>query len=376
MNNVDRLSSIGTNVTTLPFSKEEIELYESFKVSYDHKEKPEKFGFSWCGRNFIQLGKMNYVTAIGCTKVAAGKSIFCHLLMAASLCGEIYDQSNPANKLQCLINNCTSMYIDAEMGRSSTYTALLRIKQTCSIYGFDTPYQYKRRTLSFSIEITNAEKIIRALRYYIINYHPDVVYIDNMVFLLNNMYVNDPTSANRIAELDALCRQYNVTIVLVVHGNKAAEDTNLTGTAGTMVMRISAYGLAIQEGETNEPGKFKHVVTQKARQGGIDGLPDLNFHFLPFISGPYESVYPVLGRPPKEATEDTVSYFQHMFGDKETMSRTEMVNQIMKDKRIKNRQAQNTINDAVKTSIIVKIGGEKRDPYKLLIKSAMCNEKE
>lgn len=177
-------------------------------------------------------------------------------MMATSLCGEIYDQSEPDNKLRCLVKNCTSMYVDAEMGRSSTYTALIRIKQTCAIYGVPSPYRYKRRTLAASWDASDADMLVKALLFYIKRFNPDVIYIDNMVFILNNMDVNDPTSAKRIADIDALCRQYGVTIVLVAHGNKAAEDANLAGTAGTMTMRLSAYGLAIQEGEENEPGSL------------------------------------------------------------------------------------------------------------------------
>lgn len=368
---VDSLNRDGGNNSTQvapseQFSPEEIALFQGYMVSYDKKEKPEEFLFSWCGRKFIQRYKMNYITAIGASKVAAGKSMLCHLMMATSLCGEVYDQSEPDNKLQCLVKNCSSLYIDAEMGRSSTYTALIRIKQTCAIYGNPTPYRYKQRTRAASLDAADADKLVRALQYYIVTFKPDVIYIDNMVFILNNMDVNDPTSAKRIADIDALCRQHHVTIVLVAHGNKSAEDANLAGTAGTMTMRLSAYGLAIEEGEIEEPGKFKHVVAQKARQGGFDGLPDLTFHFLPFISGPYESVYPVLGQPLKQASEDDITFFRRMFEGKETMQRMEMEQYIRKVKDLQERQARNVVTDAVKTSIIVKIGDGKRDPYRLV----------
>ena len=348
------------------FSPEEIQLFQGYMVDYDHKEKPEEFIFSWCGRKFIQRYKMNYITAIGASKVAAGKSMLCHLMMATSLCGEVYDQSEPEHKLQCLVKNCSSLYIDAEMGRSSTYTALIRIKQTCAIYGNPVPYRYKQRTRAASLDAADADKLVRALNYYIVTFKPDVIYIDNMVFILNNMDVNDPTSAKRIAEIDALCRQHHVTIVLVAHGNKSADDVNLAGSAGTMTMRLSAYGLAIQEGESDEPGKFKHVITQKARQGGFDGLPDLTFHFLPFISGPYESVYPVLGEPLRQPTEDEVMLFERMFEGKDTMQRKDMEQYIRDVKGLQERQARNVVTDAVKTSVIVKVGGGKRDPYKLV----------
>ncbi len=377
--NVDLNSNEGKNSTqiTTPlepeFSPEEVEQFQGALVSYDHREKPEEFVFDWCGRKFIQKGKLNYITAIGASKVAAGKSMLCHLMMATSLCGEIYDQSEPDNKLRCLVKNCTSMYVDAEMGRSSTYTALIRIKQTCAIYGVPSPYRYKRRTLAASWDASDADMLVKALLFYIKRFNPDVIYIDNMVFILNNMDVNDPTSAKRIADIDALCRQHGVTIVLVAHGNKAAEDANLAGTAGTMTMRLSAYGLAIQEGEEDEPGKFKHVVTQKARQGGFEGLPDLTFHFLPFISGPYESVYPVLGQPLRQATEDEVSYFQRMFDGKETMARVEMERYIANDRSVTERQASNVVTDAVKTAIIVKTGEGKRDPYRLTLKREKGN---
>lgn len=378
--NVDLNSNEGKNSTQIAtpiepeFSLEEVEQFQGALVSYDHREKPEEFVFDWCGRKFIQKGKLNYITAIGASKVAAGKSMLCHLMMATSLCGEIYDQSEPDNKLRCLVKNCTSMYVDAEMGRSSTYTALIRIKQTCAIYGVPSPYRYKRRTLAASWDASDADMLVKALLFYIKRFNPDVIYIDNMVFILNNMDVNDPTSAKRIADIDALCRQYGVTIVLVAHGNKAAEDANLAGTAGTMTMRLSAYGLAIQEGEEDEPGKFKHVVTQKARQGGFEGLPDLTFHFLPFISGPYESVYPVLGQPLRQATEDEVSYFQRMFDGKETMARVEMERYIANDRSVTERQASNVVTDAVKTAIIVKTGEGKRDPYRLTLKREKGNE--
>ena len=373
------LTSDGANNSTPiaspeQFSPEEIQLFQGYMVDYDHKEKPEECIFSWCGRKFIQRYKMNYITAIGASKVAAGKSMLCHLMMATSLCGEVYDQSEPEHKLQCLVKNCSSLYIDAEMGRSSTYTALIRIKQTCAIYGNPVPYRYKQRTRAASLDAADADKLVRALNYYIVTFKPDVIYIDNMVFILNNMDVNDPTSAKRIAEIDALCRQHHVTIVLVAHGNKSADDVNLAGSAGTMTMRLSAYGLAIEEGEESQPGKFKHVITQKARQGGFDGLPDLTFHFLPFISGPYESVYPVLGEPLRQPTEDEVSRFTKMFEGRETMSRMEMVKCITDGEGVKDRQAHNIINDAVKTAVIMKVGDGKRDPYKLLRKSEMCNE--
>ena len=368
----DDLNRDGGNNSTqatpsLEFSEEDIKAFDAALVDYDHKEKPEEFIFSWCGRKFIQRHKLNYITAIGASKVAAGKSMLCHLLMATSLCGETYDQSEPNNKLACLVKHCKSMYIDAEMGRSSTYTALIRIKQTCALYGCPTPYHYKQRTRAASWDAADADRLVMALQYYIYKFSPDVIYIDNMVFILNNMDVNDPTSAKRIADIDALCRQHGVTIVLVAHGNKAAEDANLAVTAGTMTMRLSAYGLAIQEGEMEEPGKFKQVVTQKARQGGFDGLPDLTFHFLPFISGQYESVYPVLGQPLKQASEDDITFFQRMFEGKETMRRMEMEQYIREAKGLQERQARNVVTDAVKTSIIVKVGDGKRDPYKLVI---------
>lgn len=356
------------------FSEEEEQQFEKMLIDYDHKEKPEEFIFEWCGKKFIQRGKLNYLTAIGARKVAAGKSMLCHLMMATSLCGEIYDQSNPKNKLCCLLKNCKSMYIDAEMGRSSTYTALLRIKQTCAFYGNPTPYKYKQRTLAASFESAYTDMFIKAMHYYIIKYKPNVLYVDNMVFILNNMDVNDATSAQRITELDALCQKYGITIILVAHGNKASEDSNVTGAAGTATMRLSAYGLAIEEGEDKEPNKFKRIITQKARQGGFDGLPDLTFHFLPFISGQYESVYPVLGEPLKKASTDDVKFFINMFNQRETMKRKEMEEYISKNKGTTERQASNIVTEAIKKAIIVKSGDGKFDPYKLVLKREIGNE--
>lgn len=358
--------AVDSYLKELNFSPEEIALFDSWAVTFDKREPPEEFLFSWCGRKFIQLHKLNYITAIGASKVAAGKSMLCHLFMAASLCGEIADMSEEKNKLTCMVRNCTSMYIDAEMGRSSVYTALFRIKQTCEAYGIQVPYKYKQRTRSAYIDTRDANMLVRALKFYIITLRPNVIYIDNMVFVLNNMDVNDPTSAQRIAEIDALCHDYDVTIVLVAHGNKSAEDANLAGTAGTMVMRLSAYGLAIQEGETDKPGKYKKVITQKARQGGFDGLPDMCFRFIPFISGPYESVYPVLGQPLEGPTETEIDYFHKVFEGRETMARSEIEKYIQRDKGVKERRAADIVGEAIQRAIIVKIGTGLRDPYKLL----------
>lgn len=52
----------------------------------------------------------------------------------------------------------------------------------------------------------------------------------------------------------------------------------------------------------------------------------------------------------------------------------EMVKCITDGEGVKDRQAHNIINDAVKTAVIMKVGDGKRDPYKLLRKSEMCNE--
>lgn len=355
------------NTKTALYTDEDEKIFESWRVTYDHKEKPEEFLFTWCGRRFVQIHKLNYITAVGAAKVAAGKSMLCHLLMAASLTGEIYDMTDDKNKLTCLVKHCASLYIDCEMGRPSVYTALIRIKQTCEAYGHPTPYHYKQRSLATYIPTKDIDRLVDGIVYYIKNYHVDVIYLDNMVFALPEMDVNNQESAKRIADIDGLCHDYNVTVIIIAHGNKSADDANLAGVAGTAVMRLSAYGLAIEEGESKEPGKFKKVITQKARQGGFEGIPDMCFRFIPFVSGPYESVYPVLGQPLEAPSEDKIEYMHKVFGNNEIMSYTAIKEFIIEDRKYKDeRMAENVIKDAVSKSIIVKTDTKKRAPYMLL----------
>lgn len=349
----------------LNFTPEEIALYETWPVTFDKKEAPERFLFEWQGHHFIQLGKLNGITATGLAKVAAGKSMLCNLMMAASLCGEIWDVHEPAHKLKCLVKNCKSLYIDVEMGRGSTYSALFRIKMICESYNVHVPHCYKMRTRSVSVEAPTIDEILRGIQFHILKELPDVVYIDNMVFVLDNMDVNGPLSALRIAQIDSWCKKYNTTIVLVAHGNKSAEDVNIAGTAGTMVSRISSYILAIEPGDIEHPNEWKKVITQKARQGGFPDDMPLPFHFLPFTCEGVNSVYPVLGQCLNDPKDWLVELFDSLFDGRESLSYTDMCKGIIEKRGVQERESKGIISEAIRTQVITKTGTGKRDPYKL-----------
>lgn len=168
-----------------------------------------------------------------CGKAKSGKTYFLSILMAACL-------TQKALALERIVHTDLSdltdlkplrvLWIDTEQSQQSTQEILkdrvIPLAEKCHTDDIDnTFYAFNLRGLGFEKRGKMVNVAIRTIK-------PDICIIDGIKDLMTD--INDAVQATRIMEqLMALAKEFNCSIVCVLHLNKSEQDRNMRGSIGT-----------------------------------------------------------------------------------------------------------------------------------------------
>lgn len=175
-----------------------------------------------------------------------GKTTSIALMISAILKGQL-------EKLTCLDNEATVLYIDTEQRKADTHAFIGKIRD---LIGDDTDMN---RLKVFNVRKLNMDEKFYTLKYLITTEKPSIVFIDGIADMLENP--NDIVQSKYlIDELTVMCEKYNTCIVCVLHRNKSNMDDNMRGHLGTILAFKSAIILQCKR----ENGMFT-VSTSESR---------------------------------------------------------------------------------------------------------------
>ena len=256
--------SIITEAASLPTEQEKERgqgLKELLKhlISVDDEYPPEECLLEIDGVGFFPKGDICAIKA----KQKQGKTNAISIMVAAILCGKW-------GQLKAALSNARVMVIDTEQKPADTQ---LVYNRTLAIAGLPKKDIFERfRTFNFRA-LTREEKI-EAVKLAIMEYKPDIVFIDGIVDLMGNFNEVDD-SKQIIDELMRLSSKevsgVDIAIACVLHTNKATDDHNMRGHVGTMLAQKSGTGLEVK--------KDNGIITVSNSDSRHKEVPEWSFRF-------------------------------------------------------------------------------------------------
>ena len=242
--------------------KERIEKQEVLKkhlISVEDEYPPEVCLIMVDGVPFFAKGDLCAIKA----KQKQGKTNAISIMVAAILCGQW-------GQLKCAFENAQVMVIDTEQKPADTQ---LVYNRTLALAGLPKKDIFDRfRTFNF--RALSREEKLDMLKTAIMEYKPDIVFIDGIVDFMGNFNEVDD-SKQIIEELMRLSTKevsgIDIAIVCVLHTNKATDDHNMRGHVGTM--------LAQKSGTVLEVHKSNGIITVSNSDSRHKEVPDWSFRF-------------------------------------------------------------------------------------------------
>lgn len=170
-----------------------------------------------------------------CGKAKSGKTFFLSILMAGCLTQKALALERTAHTDLTDLKPLKVLWIDTEQSQQSTQEILkdriiplaeksvISERSVCDID--KTLYAFNLRGLGFEKRGKMVDVAIRTIK-------PDICIVDGIKDLMTD--INDAVQATRIMEqLMALAKEFNCSIVCVLHLNKSEQDRNMRGSIGT-----------------------------------------------------------------------------------------------------------------------------------------------
>ena len=154
-----------------------------------------------------------------CGKAKSGKTYFLSILMAACL-------TQKALVLERIIHTDLTDLTDICCERSNSSAQKASVRSEGSVCDINNSfYAFNLRGLGYEKRGQMVNVAIRTIK-------PDICIIDGIKDLMTD--INDAVQATRIMEqLMALAKEFNCSIVCVLHLNKSEQDRNMRGSIGT-----------------------------------------------------------------------------------------------------------------------------------------------
>ena len=228
-------------------------------ISVMDEYPPEECLLKVGGVPFFAKGDISAIKA----KQKQGKTNAISLMVAAILCGNW-------GQLVCELENARVMVIDTEKKPADTQ---LIYNRTLELAGLPKKDIFERfRT--FNLRSLDREDKIKSVKLAIMEYKPDIVFIDGIVDLMGNFNEVDDSKVI-IEELMRLSTKevsgIDIAIVCVLHTNKATDDHNMRGHVGTM--------LAQKSGTVLEVRKSNGIITVSNSDSRHKEVPEWSFRF-------------------------------------------------------------------------------------------------
>lgn len=298
-----------------------------YEIRPDSEYAEMQYWLTYNGVGCFALGELIGLSG----KAKSGKGLFCLFLIAAILKGKYGGFKAERNNTRVLI-------IDTEQ---TGYSAQNNLRKVYSLCGWDSKVKNPRIDY-YCLRDADIKTRRTVLENVLIERAPDVVFIDGSRDLIKD-FNSIEESGELVNFLMRLTKQYNVTIVNVLHVNKA--DENLRGHLGSEVVNKASEVYHVTKSGTS----FK-VVQTECRNAPIDDWAfELDEENRPVPAEIERSV----------SRADTREYlmrveFAQLFEQKDKYRFTELVKAIQEQQLIKERAAKERITKGYALDIIQK----------------------
>ena len=229
-------------------------------ISVEDEYPPEECLLMVDGVPFFAKGDISAIKA----KQKQGKTNAISIMVAAILCGKW-------GQLKCALENARVMVIDTEQKPADTQLVYNRTLELAGLPKKDIFTRFR----TYNFRAYSREEKINAMKLAIMEFKPDIVFIDGIVDLMGNFNEVDD-SKEIIEEMLRLaikeCSGVDIAIVCVLHTNKATEDHNMRGHLGTMLTQKAGTVLEVTK---NKNGIFTVSNTESRNKE----VPDWSFCF-------------------------------------------------------------------------------------------------
>ena len=240
-------------------AKQMEKLYSS-RLSTEEKIEEDQYMLEIANTGFFAKGDLSAIKA----KPKNGKTNAIAIMAAALLKGFW-------GPLVCRITNSKILWIDTEQRRGDALRVYLR---TLKLAGLSKKDDFERFQM-FALRPFTSEDKMKSMKELIKDFQPDIVFIDGIVDIMCNF--NDVEESKKV--IDELMRMStkeesgkNLSIVCVLHTNKATEDHNMRGHLGTMLTQKAGTVLEVTK---NKNGIFTVSNTESRNKE----VPDWSFCF-------------------------------------------------------------------------------------------------
>lgn len=240
-------------------AKQMEKLYSS-RLSTEEKIEEDQYMLEIANTGFFAKGDLSAIKA----KPKNGKTNAIAIMAAALLKGFW-------GPLVCRITNSKILWIDTEQRRGDALRVYLR---TLKLAGLSKKDDFERFQM-FALRPFTSEDKMKSMKELIKDFQPDIVFIDGIVDIMYNF--NDVEESKKV--IDELMRMStkeesgkNLSIVCVLHTNKATEDHNMRGHLGTMLTQKAGTVLEVTK---NKNGIFTVSNTESRNKE----VPEWSFRF-------------------------------------------------------------------------------------------------
>ena len=228
-------------------------------ISVEDEYPPEECLLMVDGVPFFAKGDISAIKA----KQKQGKTNAISIMVAAILCGKW-------GQLECALKNARVMVIDTEQKPADTQLVYNRTLELAGLPKKDIFTRFR----TYNFRAYSREEKINAMKLAIMEFKPDIVFIDGIVDLMGNFNEVDD-SKEIIEEMLRLaikeCSGVDIAIVCVLHTNKATDDHNMRGHVGTM--------LAQKSGTVLEVRKSNGIIIVSNPDSRHQEVPEWSFRF-------------------------------------------------------------------------------------------------
>lgn len=158
-----------------------------------------------------------------------GKSYVASIFAAAIL-------GNVEFGLSSLTDEASVLYFDTEQNPRNTARIVRRIHQLCEWSITDNSWE---RFQAFSLRGYPASGRLELILHVVDEFQPAAIFIDGIADLVASCN-DEETAVKLMDDLGKLANDYDCAVIGVLHTNKAADDNNMKGHLGTMLLQKSS----------------------------------------------------------------------------------------------------------------------------------------
>jgi len=286
-------------------------------------------------KTWAKMGNRPALTRNGIVLINAkpkqGKSFSVYALLSALICGKRFDSLQPLETPNlCIV-------FDTEMAEIDLQT---RIKPLYKVIGDENRAKFQ----VCSLLSTPKQDRLNVIKDIVEQYNPSVIAIDQLADLIEDFN----SSSDSVAVFEPLkVFMAERTVFLVLHQNKAKDDTNSKGHIGTLAEQNASEVYTIKK----EKGIFELSLKMARFASSDDATP---FCFSLSDNGEIISSEDINRHNKEQMREEYRQYFKLLFGEDIELSYSDLTNRIVEMEGLKERTAQQKVQNAFSVGSIFK----------------------